>query len=480
MATNPLLQEVLTNPADMDARGVYADWLAESGDPRGSFIALQMQLSQMTGLEVEYAAMFAESARLKAEHQGRWIDQFVDAVFGDELELREQQRFILLDRGEFDNGFLERLWLTPNQIAKYWDKVASYEPVTGIELIVDEDAPVHLEAARNWRKLRLHRDGWFAGPILARILNWPLDNLRQLDCGDCDLGNLGARILANKETVLPRTEWPPVDLNLDQLTALGLRGTNVTDGELRMILGSYEFSSLRVLDIQDCRLSEGATFRALTNLQALQELRLNVEHFPEELVGWDGIGRLTYLSLPATMTTKVLSQLFPTASQTLRGLAGVGPTELLNKPELLTEVSSAFTDMCISAATIVNEQFDKFISADSMKTVRRLHAYACSMNDEAVESLIGNGPQNLVELDLCFNDLTDRSLFALADWKGAKNIVSLNLSANRLFTRDGYQALINSPYLDPVKLSVGPLFDQQRIAAELVERFGDKVTLTWS
>jgi hypothetical protein len=265
-------------------------------------------------------------------------------------------------------------------------------------------------------------------------------------------------------------------LDLGQLTGLGLRGTNITDDETRMILASSEFSTLEILDLQDCRLSEDATFRALRWLDSLRELRLSVNDFPVDLVGWDGMSRLTHLALPATMTPKLLADVFPTPSESLRGLAGVGPSQVALNPQSFTEISIGFTDICLSVSPLGNEQFGAVVAANSMKTLRRLHAFSCSLDDEAIERLINKGPQSLVELDLCFNDLTDKTLHALASWEGARHIVSLNLAANN-FTRDGYDALMNSKYLDPTKLDLGPIADD-KVAGALSERFGESARFT--
>jgi uncharacterized protein (TIGR02996 family) len=47
MADDPeaaLLAAVQANPADFQARAIYADWLEERGDPRGEYLRLDMQL----------------------------------------------------------------------------------------------------------------------------------------------------------------------------------------------------------------------------------------------------------------------------------------------------------------------------------------------------------------------------------------------------------------------------------------------------
>ena len=238
------------------------------------------------------------------------------------------------------------------------------------------------------------------------------------------------------------------------------------DDEFQLIINANEFTSLRVLDIRDCRLNDDATFRAIRKLNALEDLRFSASHFPQPLVGWEGVGRFTHWELPSAITAGQVAELFPRPSSRLRSLSGVGPTVLPQHPRVLAECAEALTDICLSVSNMGTEKFQILVAAESMKTLRRLHAFSCSLDDEAVDTLIASGPQSLVELDLCYNDLTSKSVVELANWKGIEHVVFLNLSANRPFNHDAYRALLESPYLDPVKLELGPIDD-------------DKIAMPW-
>ena len=70
MSSGPLLAEVIANPANIDARQVYADWLIEQSNPRGTFISQQIQLNEMTGWENNYPEMLANSQRIQHQYAG--------------------------------------------------------------------------------------------------------------------------------------------------------------------------------------------------------------------------------------------------------------------------------------------------------------------------------------------------------------------------------------------------------------------------
>lgn len=67
-AKHTLLQRVLENRRDDDARRVYADWLSSRGDPRGEFIHLQLDRAQGRG----GLGKLERELNLLDEHRERW------------------------------------------------------------------------------------------------------------------------------------------------------------------------------------------------------------------------------------------------------------------------------------------------------------------------------------------------------------------------------------------------------------------------
>ncbi|MBA3503268.1 MAG: TIGR02996 domain-containing protein [Myxococcota bacterium] len=71
-----LLAEVLANPADDDARLVYADALIAAGDPRGEFIAVQVELAKRGDKtekqDKKTKPLWDKFRELHSKHSGKW------------------------------------------------------------------------------------------------------------------------------------------------------------------------------------------------------------------------------------------------------------------------------------------------------------------------------------------------------------------------------------------------------------------------
>jgi uncharacterized protein (TIGR02996 family) len=109
---DPLLSRIFDDPDSDEARAVYADALAERGDPRGELIQLQLQLGKLTPRTDAWGACVAASDRLMWKHRGAW--------------LTDDDSMLLLRR-----GFVERVRLArASTIARL-----AGEPLRAIHLI---------------------------------------------------------------------------------------------------------------------------------------------------------------------------------------------------------------------------------------------------------------------------------------------------------------------------------------------------------
>jgi uncharacterized protein (TIGR02996 family) len=68
-----LLDAVLERPDDDAPRLVYADWLAEQGDPRGEFILVQCELARTGVGEARRAALEERAQQLLDAHRAQWL-----------------------------------------------------------------------------------------------------------------------------------------------------------------------------------------------------------------------------------------------------------------------------------------------------------------------------------------------------------------------------------------------------------------------
>ena len=90
MAANPELEaRILSDRADRGAYLVYADWLAERGDPRGELVVLQTRLEGARG----DAELRARELGLLAEHRRTWLGSLA-ACDEDELACTWHRGFV--------------------------------------------------------------------------------------------------------------------------------------------------------------------------------------------------------------------------------------------------------------------------------------------------------------------------------------------------------------------------------------------------
>jgi uncharacterized protein (TIGR02996 family) len=68
----PFVDGILDDLDDDGPRLVYADWLAEQGDPRGEFIHVQCRLAALPMDDSGYPALEVRERELLAKHRGRW------------------------------------------------------------------------------------------------------------------------------------------------------------------------------------------------------------------------------------------------------------------------------------------------------------------------------------------------------------------------------------------------------------------------
>ena len=106
-----LLAAVLAQPDDDAPRLVYADWLTERGDPRGTFISLQCELARGTRRAAEVEA---EAAALQQSHELDWLE----GVSSREVKVR------------FRRGFVERVEVRGAQALLDTVPLFEREPVT--------------------------------------------------------------------------------------------------------------------------------------------------------------------------------------------------------------------------------------------------------------------------------------------------------------------------------------------------------------
>jgi hypothetical protein len=444
----------------------------------------------MSGLEENYPELLASTRRLDAAHPPSWLPEFLKRT-GIEGTYRRVRTDSLLNP-VFRNGFLHRIAARPSDIAEQWDWLREREPIQGMELLVGEHLPREfhdLSQPTSWRTLKVSPDDWFTANSVGDVLRWGLPDLRELDLSRCSLGVDGCRLLANLETTLPDVfdDWTaPPPLPEEQLVKLVLHACAFGDEGACILFGANTLSALEKLDISQCRLQEAATLEAMRDSAQLAGLRsLSIAGNKDlggkldVLAGWSVLPQLERLALPLTATVADLRALFPAPSSRLRALDLSSAKEILKEPEVVTGAAEAFTTLDIGTTRIGDKNWPALLAAPSVKSVVTLRANGCSLSDAAVDQLVQSSLDRLVTLDLSSNKLTDKSLRALAEWTGLRNVTHLRIGNNRKIALPGYQALMDSPHFNPTALDIGKSSNTELIDA-LQERFADALLVRTS
>jgi uncharacterized protein (TIGR02996 family) len=485
-AGSELLDTICANPSDVDSRLVYSDWLTESDDPRGEFIANHCRLEGMSGLEDEYPFLLASTNRLEANFAPAWFGEYMERTGFEDRNAKHGDgltRSPMMLNPEFEYGFLKRIAGRLEDISAQWSWLREREPVQGMELLVGEHIPKEfhsLSEPSEWRTLKVSADGWFTANSVGDVLRWGFPKLVELDLYRCSLGVDGCRLLANLETTLPDTfdDWtPPPKLPEGQLTTLALTSCEIGDEGAQVLFAAKTMSALQRLNLNQCRLTESSTLEALrncSNLLGLEELGLfgNKELGGKlvALAGWDVLPKLRHLALPQTTTEEDFDALFPCASNSLRSLTLSSAKELLKAPARVAAASESFTRLDVGTTRMGDKNWQVLLKAPSMPSLVDLRANGCSLSDKGIAELVASDLDRLVSLDLSSNKLTDKALAELSEWPGLRHVTHLRIGNNRKLSPVGYQSLIASSLFDPARLDIGKS-DNADIIGPLQERF---------
>ena len=235
-----LLEAILADPDHDDPRRIYADLLAQRGDPRGDFILVDLALDGPLSIR-KRAQLAARRRELHEAHARRW---FPYAVAGMRTH----------------HGFLQAVKGSWKQVKAAASKLFAAEPVTEVELlgVSEEDLVEPLLAAR-WlpRVRRLILRGTVGDEGFARLCaSSATGSLRALNVNGNELGE-GA--LAELGGGLPRC------------TSLVLSGNPFGDDGLAGLRRWRHLAGIETLYLSRCEIS-AAGLAALLRGLALPDL----------------------------------------------------------------------------------------------------------------------------------------------------------------------------------------------------------------
>jgi uncharacterized protein (TIGR02996 family) len=226
-----LLAAVLANPEDDAPRLVFADWLTERGDPRGTFISLQCELARGTSRAEEVEA---EAAALLESHELHWLE----GLSSEEVRVR------------FNRGFVDHVELRGAQSLAEAAPFFEREPVTSVTFAQRRVIDAELFANSQWvERLRTleFRASSTTSPVALKLerLNQLLASrflrrLTRLVLYGQQLGDQGLiRLLAQGPTVLPSLE------------SLAVEGDSISSDAIATFAESRWASRLKELSFAD-------------------------------------------------------------------------------------------------------------------------------------------------------------------------------------------------------------------------------------
>ncbi len=232
------LTAIREQPADDTARLVYADWLAENGNPeRGEFIRVEVELARTPRLtdedERKRRVLVGRRDELLKEHKAAWLAPFLP--FAKDTS--------------FERGFVQSLDVPANTFLQNAERWFALTPLTRVKVI----------NTRTWDPVTASHAWWveplFASPLLSRLEALDLE-ATNLIAGDIerlaahpDLSRLRELVLANNnirnDGVIALAAMP----QLGALESLDLRANGITDAGARAVAQSEHLGRLKELRI---------------------------------------------------------------------------------------------------------------------------------------------------------------------------------------------------------------------------------------
>lgn len=476
------LKDICADPSNLDARRVYADWLIEHGDPRGEFIAAQMALAEMKGIEANYSDLLASSLRLQQVNAGDWLGGLIKLI---SLKPEDYGRvsFNAQLNAIFENGFVCQIGIRPEQIDSVWKKLTAIEPLVGAEVPVQEGLHGKEENQKSpgqFQRIKFGSEGWVSSFGVAQTLHWNLNSAEAVDYSGCDLGLDGVRLLLGEETgigeFIEDYKAPP-GLNAKVLKKLRLNGTNILDEGAQKLLGWTGAKKLTALELNQCGIGDAETMEAIAKLNKLTHLAISGNFGDSRiknilvLKDWKRWLQLESIELPKEIDAESFQTLFSKRSTKLKHLKIVGAKKLVSSPAVIGESAKNLITLNIGSSSIGDDNFAELLELPSMKKCVHLIVNKCTLSDKAIESLVSSKLDRLVTLDISSNKLSDKSMEALANWPGLKNVANLRIRNNRKLTGKSYTGLMESEFFEPASFDVGKV-KEKPIEKKLVAQYG--------
>jgi uncharacterized protein (TIGR02996 family) len=223
-----LVQAVIGAPDDDGLRLMYADWLAEHGQPeRADFIRVQVGLALLRRGDPRRPELEARERDLLAEHGGGWVDQLLGPSDGMVTGWGHS-------RGLVESLTVDARWLLGRGEAVFARAPVRHLMVVGARGLIRELAGLSLLA--RLRTLNLDGSGLGDEGVACLVSSPHLGGLETFGLGDNGIGDAGAQRLAASP-------------NLPRLATLTLSANRIGDAGAVALADAGGFPRLRRVNL---------------------------------------------------------------------------------------------------------------------------------------------------------------------------------------------------------------------------------------
>ncbi len=450
------LQDCKENPDDDTPRLVFADWLEERDDPRGSLIRVQCQKKHTSHLDARWAELNAQEQALLAAHSQVWLASLQNLPGSlsfhrglIRLTIRQEENLQHLAHYQgspYALAWLEEVRLSLAGLPQLLKGNRSVlEAFTSLDLSGSPSPYLNPDNfsfgigsrtvwpvchdLRHLRRLSLSGQSLDSDSVRG-LAHSSLDSLRELELSSIQLNRLGLEALAE-------ADWLP------RLTSLNLESNPLCHG-LPALLPVLSSSRLHRLILARCSLAIDKSLEPLAESALFSRLTwLDLEGNNLRAAGVRALarlqkpGRLTYLNLSnnglddeavvALASSPLLAQV-QTLDLKNNSVGRRGAEALANSPFL-----GQLAHLDLSYNRLESTPLSLWTTSLRLPSLRILHLGNNRIDDQALEGLSRQPVRApLQTLILRRNHISDQGLAQLLASPLAEQLLILDLSSNQI------------------------------------------------
>lgn len=444
MSDTALIRAILSDPDDDTARLAYADWLDENGQDaaRAEFIRVQVELARLDSSDPRRDALEDRENELLRAHEAHWLGDIPTRFIG----------------WRFERGFLAELASDTKAFREAGSAAFDRHPITRIRVEQPKgqgSGPVKRLAAADWltRVRELGLDNWSLSAVrgITQILTSPkLAGLTSLD-----IARPG-----------PAAGFPELLRGLACFPGLRRLRLSTWNGPASELVGVLVRSGIEELRLDQCSLTPADLAAIVGDPFADRLTRFEFTHLTPDY--WPAFkaktARPAVTHLTATDLGDARMRLAPLLdARGCRKLVSLDLNETHVRREMIEEIpKTAFWPRCrelkLLRGNCPPETMAKLVAAPAPNDLRVLRLGETGLRDAGVRHLCSAAwADNLRELDLMRNYLSDDALRLIADSGRFVNLQSLDIRTNgpklerstarERVTDAGMEVLANAPNL---------------------------------